>query len=134
MALIEDAAGALGAGVATGRAAASARSAASRFHPRKIVTTGEGGAVTTDDAALADDVRRLRNHGWTRGLADVPAPGLNYRLSDILCAVGIPQLRRLEELLAARDAHRGRLRRAAAGLPVRSRRPTRATGTAGRRT
>ena len=46
---------------------------------------------------------QLRNHGW-RSLADgdMPAPGLNYRLSDILCAVGLPQLRRLDELLAAR--------------------------------
>jgi perosamine synthetase len=45
----------------------------------------------------------MRNHGW-RSLAppDMPAPGLNYRLSDVLCAVGIPQARRLDELLAAR--------------------------------
>ncbi len=47
--------------------------------------------------------RELRNHGW-RSLApaDMPAPGLNYRLSDILCAVGLPQARRLDELLAER--------------------------------
>ena len=70
------------------------------FHPRKIVTTGEGGAVTTDDAGLAEAIRSMRHHGW-RG-ADMPAPGVNYRLADVLCALGIPQLRRLDELLAAR--------------------------------
>ncbi len=72
------------------------------FHPRKIVTTGEGGAVTTDEAGLDAAVRRFRHHGW-RTLGDMPAPGFNYRLPDLLCAIGIPQLARLEELLAARE-------------------------------
>jgi dTDP-4-amino-4,6-dideoxygalactose transaminase len=101
--LLEDAAGALGARY-RGRACGSLGVAGClSFHPRKIVTTGEGGAVTTDDTAFADEVRLLRNHGW-RSLApaDMPVPGLNYRLSDILCAVGIPQLARLDELLATR--------------------------------
>ena len=74
------------------------------FHPRKIVTTGEGGAVTTDDAELADAVRRLRHHGIApSGDFDIAEPGLNYRLADMLCAVGIPQLERLQQLLAARE-------------------------------
>ncbi len=72
------------------------------FHPRKIVTTGEGGAVTTDEAALDAAVRRFRHHGWAT-LGDMPSPGFNYRLPDLLCAIGIPQLARLEELLAARE-------------------------------
>jgi perosamine synthetase len=72
------------------------------FHPRKIVTTGEGGAVTTDEAALDAAVRELRHHGWT-GPGEMSRPGFNYRLPDILCAIGIPQLARLEELLAARE-------------------------------
>jgi dTDP-4-amino-4,6-dideoxygalactose transaminase len=71
------------------------------FHPRKVVTTGEGGAVTTNDAELAAAVRRLRHHGIGPG-ADIVEPSTNYRLADILCAVGIPQLRRLDELLAER--------------------------------
>jgi dTDP-4-amino-4,6-dideoxygalactose transaminase len=59
--------------------------------------------VTTNDAQIAEAVATFRNHGW-RSLVppDMPAPGLNYRLSDILCAVGIPQMRRLDELLAER--------------------------------
>jgi perosamine synthetase len=98
--LIEDAAGALGARRA-GRACGSLGLAAClSFHPRKIVTTGEGGAVTTDDDRIADAVRRLRHPGWRDD--DLPAPGLNYRLSDLLCAIGTTQLARLEELLADR--------------------------------
>jgi perosamine synthetase len=112
--LLEDAAGALGA-TYRGRACGGLGVAGClSFHPRKIVTTGEGGAVTTADDSFADAVRQMRNHGW-RSLvpADMPVPGLNYRLSDILCAVGIPQARRIDELLAARtrvaDGYRERL-------------------------
>jgi dTDP-4-amino-4,6-dideoxygalactose transaminase len=73
------------------------------FHPRKIVTTGEGGAVTTASDDVANAVRRMRHHGIEpRGDFEIAAPGPNYRLADILCAVGIPQVRRLDELLAAR--------------------------------
>ena len=67
------------------------------------MTTGEGGAVTTDEEAHADSIRRLRHHGIVpHGDFDIPQPGLNYRLSDVLCALGIPQLERLDQLLAAR--------------------------------
>jgi perosamine synthetase len=100
--LIEDAAGALGARRGGCACGSLGTLACFSFHPRKIVTTGEGGAVTTDDPELAEAVRALRHHGWQRD--DMPAPGFNYRLSDILCAVGLPQLRRLAELHAARVA------------------------------
>ncbi len=66
------------------------------------MTTGEGGAVTTDEAGFDAAVRRLRHHGWAT-LGDMPSPGFNYRLPDLLCAIGMPQLARLEELLAARE-------------------------------
>jgi perosamine synthetase len=98
--LIGDAAGALGARRG-GRACGSLGLAGClSFHPRKIVTTGEGGAVTTDDDRLAETVRELRHHGW-RG-DDMPVPGLNYRLPDLLCAIGTTQLRRIDALLADR--------------------------------
>src|ERR671937_1910633 len=103
--ILEDAAGALGA-YRGGRACGGLGSLGCfSFHPRKIVTTGEGGAVTTDDSALAERVRSLRHHGWSPPdrYDDVPGPGFNYRLSDVLCALGLPQLRRLEELHAARE-------------------------------
>lgn len=104
VALVEDAAGALGARYRGQPCGSLGLMACLSFHPRKIVTTGEGGAVTTDEAELADAVRRLRHHGIVpRGEVDIPAPGLNYRLADILCAIGIPQVERLEQLLAARE-------------------------------
>jgi len=103
--LVEDAAGALGARYRDRACGSLGAMGCLSFHPRKIVTTGEGGAVTTSDAALADAVRRLRHHGIVPGTAfDIPQPGFNYRLPDILCALGIPQLRRLGELLAVREA------------------------------
>ena len=99
--LLEDAAGALGAkwrGMPCGGLGAAG---CLSFHPRKIVTTGEGGAVTTGDAELAAAVRRLRHHGIAPD-GDIAEPSTNYRLADILCAVGIPQLHRLDDLLAER--------------------------------
>jgi perosamine synthetase len=112
--LLEDAAGALGAtwnGMACGGLGVMG---CFSFHPRKTVTTGEGGAVTTHSEELDAALRRLRHHGIEvrDGAADIPVPSTNYRLSDIQCAVGIPQMRRLPELLAAR-------RRVAAGYTER---------------
>jgi perosamine synthetase len=98
--LLEDAAGALGARRQRRPCGSLGRMGCLSFHPRKIVTTGEGGAVTTDDEELAGAIRSMRHHGWDAD--DMPAPGVNYRLADVLCALGIPQLRRLDELLAAR--------------------------------
>ena len=95
------------------------------FHPRKIVTTGEGGAVTTNGDEIAKAVRSLRNHGAT---GPRPAPeegegpwtmstfdrlGYNLRLSDIQAAVGVAQMAKLDALLAERRrlaaAYRDRL-------------------------
>jgi dTDP-4-amino-4,6-dideoxygalactose transaminase len=102
--VLEDAAGALGARRGGRPVGGIGVVGCLSFHPRKIVTTGEGGAVLTSDEELAHRVRVLRDHGVDRrGEFEIAAPGLNYRLSDILCAVGIPQLRRLHELFAERE-------------------------------
>jgi perosamine synthetase len=120
--VLEDAAGALGARRRGRVCGGLGLLGCLSFHPRKIVTTGEGGAVTTNDARIAEEVATFRNHGW-RSLVppDLPAPGLNYRLSDILCAVGLPQIRRLDELLAERtrvaDGYAERLRHLPVLLP-----------------
>jgi dTDP-4-amino-4,6-dideoxygalactose transaminase len=117
--VLEDAAGALAAERQGRRCGGLGLLGCLSFHPRKIVTTGEGGAVTTNDAEIAEAVAAGRNHGWRSLLPpDMPAPAFNYRLSDILCAVGLPQIRRLPELLAERtrvaDGYADRLR----DLPV----------------
>ncbi|MDE3190850.1 MAG: DegT/DnrJ/EryC1/StrS family aminotransferase [Acidobacteriota bacterium] len=103
--VLEDAAGALGASHRGRPCGSLGLLACFSFHPRKIVTTGEGGAVTTDDAEIAESIRSLRHHGWSPSAAyvDMPAPAFNYRLSDVLAALGIPQLRRLDTLLAERE-------------------------------
>jgi perosamine synthetase len=82
------------------------------FHPRKVITTGEGGMVTTASADLAERVAALRNHGANRlKAAAEPKPhhmgafeflGYNLRLSDIQAAVGLAQLTKLDGLLAHR--------------------------------
>src|SRR5690606_30793914 len=76
------------------------------YHPRKIITTGEGGMIVTDDDAIADRIRVLRSHGSVRGshyMSFVDA-GFNYRLSDINAAIGVVQMGRLPELLRVRRA------------------------------
>jgi perosamine synthetase len=83
------------------------------FHPRKVITTGEGGMVTTNNARLSETVKSLRNHGAT-GLPQGSDPadpsvmstfnrlGFNLRLSDIQAAIGIAQMAKLEGLLTHR--------------------------------
>ncbi len=83
------------------------------FHPRKILTTGEGGMITTRDAKLAEKLRRIRQHAMS--LSDVvrhsakqittetyDEVGFNFRMTDMQAAIGITQLGRLEELLMRR--------------------------------
>lgn len=113
LALVEDAACALGA-VYRGRSIGSLDSPACfSFHPRKTVTTGEGGLLTTPDAELADRLRRLRHHGMSvSDLARHSSPvaifehydevGFNYRMSDLHAALGVTQLELLDDLLSAR--------------------------------
>lgn len=83
------------------------------FHPVKTVTTGEGGAVLTDAADMAEAARRFRNHGivresasdsgeWPDWYYEVRSLGMNYRIPDILCVLGISQLQKLEAFVARR--------------------------------
>jgi dTDP-4-amino-4,6-dideoxygalactose transaminase len=81
------------------------------FHPRKVMTTGEGGMVTTRSAAYDKKVRMMRNQG-TRvrerkggsALEDHPAIGYNYRLTDVQAAIGIEQLRKMGRMVSSRRA------------------------------
>ncbi len=102
--VIEDAACALGATYHGRQAGSIGLAGCFSFHPRKSITTGEGGMITTSDGALADRIRLLRSHGGIRegGRFTFEAAGFNYRLSDILAAVGVAQMRKLDAFLAAR--------------------------------
>lgn len=125
LAVIEDAACALGASY-RGRPCGSIGTAGCfSFHPRKSITTGEGGMIITGDDALAARITLLRSHGGIRerGRFSFEAAGFNYRLSDILAAVGVAQVRKLDKLLDARRRVAGWYDRALAGtsglrLPV----------------
>lgn len=113
LALLADACHALGAEYKGKRAGALADLSVFSFHPVKHITTGEGGMVTTDDAALAERMRSFRNHGistdhrqrseagsWFYEMEDL---GYNYRLSDIQSALGMSQLSKLPVWLARRS-------------------------------
>jgi perosamine synthetase len=99
------------------------------FHPRKLLTTGDGGMLTTADPALDQTFRRLRQHGMTVSDRDRHAAGavvqesydrvgFNYRLTDIQAAVGREQLKRLPELVARRRAQVARYRALLAAAPA----------------
>jgi dTDP-4-amino-4,6-dideoxygalactose transaminase len=74
------------------------------LYATKNVTTGEGGMITTDDAALADALRVLRNQGM-RARYEYVVPGHNYRMTDLQAAIGVPQLRRLDAITRRRNEH-----------------------------
>jgi perosamine synthetase len=113
IALIEDAACAAGS-TAYGRLLGEgALMAAWSFHPRKVITTGEGGALTLDRADWAGRLRRLREHGMSVSAADRHTStqpvfeayletGYNYRMTDIQAAVGLVQLAKLDAMVARR--------------------------------
>ncbi|RME30011.1 MAG: DegT/DnrJ/EryC1/StrS family aminotransferase, partial [Candidatus Zixiibacteriota bacterium] len=101
--LLEDAACALGAecdGLSVGRFGTAGIFS---FHPRKSITTGEGGAIVTADADLARRCRAFRDHGRLHGYDFITA-GLNYRLTEMQAAIGQVQLTRLPAILKKRQA------------------------------
>lgn len=101
------------------------------FHAVKIVTTAEGGMVTTQDAALARRLQLLRSHGMTREIGQLEAPsegpwyyeqqllGFNYRLTELQAALGLSQLQRIDGLQKQRLAMADRYDRLLAALPLR---------------
>ncbi len=131
-AILEDASHATGASY-LGRPVGSAWADACvfSFHAVKIVTTAEGGIVTTRDPALARKLRLLRSHGMTRDAADLQGPvegpwvyeqvelGFNYRITDLQAALGLSQLRRMDAMHDRRVALAGRYDQLLAGLPLR---------------
>jgi perosamine synthetase len=112
LALVADGCHALGAEYKGRKVGSLADMTVFSFHPVKHITTGEGGMVTTDDIELANRLRRFRNHGittdyrerekqgsWFYEMVDL---GHNYRITDIQCALGLSQIRKLTKFLERR--------------------------------
>ncbi|HKF03902.1 MAG TPA: UDP-4-amino-4,6-dideoxy-N-acetyl-beta-L-altrosamine transaminase [Candidatus Sulfotelmatobacter sp.] len=110
--VIEDACHALGAEYKGSRVGSIADMTVFSFHPVKHVTTGEGGMVTTNNPEFAETLRRFRSHGISSDARqrqsagqwhyEMVLLGFNYRLTDIVCALGIEQLKKLESNLTRR--------------------------------
>lgn len=111
--LIEDAACAIGSAYKDQRIGGHGNLACFSFHPRKIITTGEGGMITTNDAAIAEKLRRFRHHGMS--VSDIerhaanrviietyPEIGYNYRMTDIQAAIGLVQMGKLSAIISRR--------------------------------
>ncbi|KQA23083.1 spore coat protein [Vibrio metoecus] len=100
------------------------------FHPVKIVTTAEGGAVVTNSKVLADKIALLRSHGITRDPQQMVGEshggwyyqqidlGFNYRMTELQAALGVAQMQRLEEFVTARHRLANRYNQLLDGLPI----------------
>ena len=130
--VIEDAAHALGGTYKDKPVGAISDMTVFSFHPVKQITTGEGGAVITNDRAFAEALRSFRHHGIVKpaGRApwfyDIPRPGHNFRLTDFQCALGLRQLEELSTRVSRRRAFAARYTkafRALAGLDPPLERP-----------
>ncbi|NUS39207.1 MAG: DegT/DnrJ/EryC1/StrS family aminotransferase [Lysobacter sp.] len=121
VALIEDAAEALGSVWHGRRAGALGRFGAFSFHGTKTITTGEGGIFVTDDADLYERVLTLSNHGRARGETRQFWPstvGFKYKMSNVQAAIGCGQMERIDELVAGKRHVFERYREALVDLPL----------------
>jgi perosamine synthetase len=114
VALVEDAACAIGSKSEAGAAGGIGVAGCFSFHPRKLVTTGEGGAVTTNDSRIADYVRMYRNHGQHAGT--FAGIGSNFRMTDFQAAMGRVQMTKLDWMASERSRLADRYDENLAGL------------------
>lgn len=128
LALVEDAACAVGSTYHGRPVGADSHFAAFSFHPRKVLVTGEGGMITTGDAALADRLRRLRQHGMSAStferhreqrpvIEQYLETGYNYRLTDIQAAIGVVQASKLPVMVRRRRELAHRYHELLSGVP-----------------
>jgi perosamine synthetase len=102
--IIEDAACGLGASYEGKQIGTLGNIACFSFHPRKILTTGEGGMLVTNDDRLAEKAATLKDHGkqTKRDKSQFVHPGYNFRMSDVLAAIGVAQLAKFDRMLKMR--------------------------------
>ncbi|MGD9569047.1 MAG: DegT/DnrJ/EryC1/StrS family aminotransferase [Sedimentibacter sp.] len=102
--IIEDAACALGAVYNSKKAGTLGHIGCFSFHPRKAITTGEGGMIVTDDEELVQSFKALRNHGikYINNKIEFTTAGFNYRMTDIQAAIGIVQMKKLKKIIDTR--------------------------------
>jgi dTDP-4-amino-4,6-dideoxygalactose transaminase len=116
--LLEDCAHAHGSTIGGRQAGTLGTAAGFSFFPTKVLTTGEGGMVTTDDDALADRVRKIRNQGKDPALANhISEAGLNYRVSELTALVGVQQMMHAQETIADRQRAAAHYDQALADMP-----------------
>jgi perosamine synthetase len=116
--VVEDAAEAHGATRGGAPVGSLGAAAAFSFYGNKIVTTGDGGMVTTNDARLADAVRSLRDHAFSKGRHFWHTRlAFNYRMSGLQAAIGLAQVERFDELVAIRRANAARYDTGLAEIP-----------------
>jgi perosamine synthetase len=118
--VVEDAACALGTELGSTRAGAFGVTGCFSLHPRKAITTGEGGMITTNDAALVRKMRVARNHGMAPDSPTVEFvdAGHNLRMTEFQAALGLSQFTKLERIIAARRAGAAYYNKRFAGTPV----------------
>jgi dTDP-4-amino-4,6-dideoxygalactose transaminase len=125
--VVEDAAPSLGATIGEGRIGGLSDFTCFSFHPRKSITTGEGGIITTNDKYAAERLRSMRSHAastsdlarhqsGTVAIEEYPEVGFNYRMTDVQGAIGCVQMTRLDGILAQRRALAERYNRLLAGV------------------
>lgn len=117
--VLEDAACAFGATYYGRFCGRMGRAGCFSFHPRKAITTGEGGMITTDDPELAERIQLLRSHGGVRTgyWFEYEDAGYNYRLSDIQGAMGVAQMEKLPMILERKRLLAEQLRQRLADIP-----------------
>jgi dTDP-4-amino-4,6-dideoxygalactose transaminase len=119
LAVVEDAACALGSEYRGRRCGGLSHVGCISFHPRKVITTGEGGMLVTNDHALAERLRVLRNHGQvtSEGRVRFEAAGFNYRMTEFQGAMGVAQMGRLASLIDRRTELASLYHQALEGIP-----------------
>jgi dTDP-4-amino-4,6-dideoxygalactose transaminase len=129
LAVVEDAAPSLGAEIEGKRVGSISEVTCFSFHPRKTITTGEGGMIVTNSDAIAERARLMRSHAASVSdmarhnaagviVEEYPEAGFNFRMSDLHAAVGLAQIARLDGQIAARRARAARYDEAFADIPA----------------